>query len=133
MDECATNVHNCVEGSICVNTNGDFRCLCPGKNGMIDCTGMCKRRAVLIENGGWKIDNCINCTCLVSECRRERGRAAGRERERWRAIQTVSFFSLPRMGKDHAGELHVIAPTLVRYRHNVANVTEKVNTIILSY
>ena len=66
VDECASNIHNCVEGSICMNTNGNFRCLCPGSNGQIDCTGMCKRRSVLIDNGGWKIDNCINCTCLVS-------------------------------------------------------------------
>ena len=66
MDECVTRIHNCVEGSTCINTNGDFRCLCRGQKGQTDCTGMCKRRDVLIEDGGWSIDNCINCTCLVS-------------------------------------------------------------------
>ena len=66
VDECTTRINNCIEGSLCINTNGDFRCLCRGSNGMTDCTGMCKRRDVLIENGGWRIDNCINCTCLVS-------------------------------------------------------------------
>ena len=68
VDECETRINNCVEGAMCKNTHGDFRCLCPGPTGMIDCTGMCKRREVLIENGGWRIDNCINCTCLVSVC-----------------------------------------------------------------
>ena len=91
VDECASNTHNCVEGSVCINADGYFVCLCPDSNGvMTDCTGMCKRRSVLIENGGWKIDNCINCTCLVSGGReRERdkerkGREGGREEGRVR-------------------------------------------------
>ena len=78
VDECASNIHNCVEGSVCINTNGYFVCLCPDSNGiMTNCTGMCKRRSVLIENGGWKIDNCINCTCLVSGQREGEGEGEG--------------------------------------------------------
>ena len=39
-DECTTGTHNCIEGALCLNVIGSFRCVCPGENGqLIDCTG----------------------------------------------------------------------------------------------
>jgi hypothetical protein len=65
------------------------------------------------------------------EGEREREREGGKREGEGEGERSL-FLSIYRMVRDHVGELSVIVPTLMKYPHSAATVTEEVKTLLPS-